>query len=467
MAIIYSYPVTAASISDVMVVSDISAVGKPTKSISVSGIKEVIDVVDKITDINGFNGQTGDIKLIGSSAIDIDFNAGVNSITFDTTSLVPIIKTATKDFLPIWGNSGGLDSSVISQDINAPSITINQGASLVANTINLSSGNIQDLNGEKGSANQVLSSGTTGSSIEWITLPETALQVQNNGSSYANKTTTLNFSNNMVLTPTDSGTTVEVAVAASPQYKAGEALDLKAPSPGGIGGDFDVQVDSKTIIINEQNQLELGVVNIDDLNDSATTNDSDGEVSSLYLANLPDDILEPAFSNPLKNTFVGIGVGPKISTAQQNTLVGSGVAGNLLTANKNTFVGVDTGSMTTENGSSTYIGYSADGISNNASTKNVAIGATATAGFGSVAIGSGASASAEPSAGGIAIGAEATTTTNDLSLGSENVPLALTAVPDTAPTIAYYLNVQINGKAYIMALHQPPAAPPDESDESP
>ena len=143
MAIIYSYPVTAASMSDVMVVSDVSAVGKPTKSISVSGIKEVIDVVDKITDINGLNGQTGDIKLSGSSTIDIDFNAGVNSITFDTTSLVPVTKTATKDFLPIWSQtSGELDSSVISQDINAPSITINQGASLVANEINLSSGSI-------------------------------------------------------------------------------------------------------------------------------------------------------------------------------------------------------------------------------------------------------------------------------------------------------------------------------------
>ena len=459
MAIIYSYPVTAASMSDVMVVSDVSAVGKPTKSISVSGIKEVIDVVDKITDINGLNGQTGDIKLSGSSTIDIDFNAGVNSITFDTTSLVPVTKTATKDFLPIWSQtSGELDSSVISQDINAPSITINQGASLVANEINLSSGSIQDLAGEKGSAKQVLSSGTTGGSIEWITLPETALQVQNNGSSYANKTATLNFSTNMVLTPTDSGTEVEVSVAASQQYKAGGGLDLKASSPGEDPDRFDVQVDSKTILINSTNQLELGVVNIDDLNDSDTTNDSNGKVSSLYLANIPNDILEPTFPNPLKNTFVGIEVGPKTTSASENTLVGAGVAVNMVTANKNTFVGVDTGSMTTENGSSTYIGHSADGKSNDDSTENVAIGASATAGYGSVAIGYGASASAEPSVGGIAIGTEATTTTNDLSLGSENVPLALTAVPDDPPSILNYLNVKINGTAYIIALHQPPVA---------
>ena len=130
----------------------------------------------------------------------------------------------------------------------------------------------------------------------------------------------------------------------------------------------------------------------------------------------------------------------------------------MVTANKNTFVGVDTGSMTTENGSSTYIGHSADGKSNDNSTENVAIGASATAGYGSVAIGYGASASAEPSVGGIAIGTEATTTTNDLSLGSENVPLALTAVPDDPPSILNYLNVRINGTAYIIALHQPPVA---------
>ena len=458
MAIIYSYPVTAASISDVMVVSDVSAVGKPTKSISVSGIKEVIDVVDKITDINGLNEQTGDIKLSGSSTIDIDFNAGANSITFDTTSLVPVTKTATKDFLPIWSQtSGELDSSVISQDINAPSITINQGASLVLpnGILDLSSGSIQDLAGEKGSAKQVLSSGTTGGSIEWITLPETALQVQNNGSSYTNKTTTLNFSTNMVLTPTDSGTIVAVA-ADNTEYNAGAALDLKSA----IGEDsaFDVQVDSKTIIINSQNQLEFGGCDIDDLNDSATTNDSDGKVSSLYLANIPQDILEPTFPNPLKNTFVGVEVGPKTTSASENTLVGARVASNLLTADKNTFVGANSGSITTSNGGSTYIGHSADGISDDVSTENVAIGASATAGYGSVAIGASASASAEPSAGGIAIGSEATTTTNDLSLGSENVPLALTAVPDNPPSILNYLNVKINGTAYIIALHQPPTA---------
>jgi len=167
MAIIYSYPVTTASMSDVMVVSDVSANGKPTKSISVSGIKEVIDVVDKITDINGQNGQTGDIKLSGSSTIDIDFNAGANSITFDTIA-VPTISGPELNFLPLWSNSSGvLSSSLIKQDINAPSVTITQDAYLQVKT--LFSSSIQDTNGEFGSANQLLSASASGGKVEWIT----------------------------------------------------------------------------------------------------------------------------------------------------------------------------------------------------------------------------------------------------------------------------------------------------------
>ena len=167
MAIIYSYPVTTASMSDTIVVSDVSAVGKPTKSISVSGIKEVIDVVDKITDINGQNGQTGDIKLIGSNTIDIDFNAGANSITFDTIS-VPTINGPELNFLPLWSNTSGvLSSSLIKQDINAPSVTITQDAYLQVNA--LYSTKIQDSNGEFGSANQLLSAGASGGIVEWIT----------------------------------------------------------------------------------------------------------------------------------------------------------------------------------------------------------------------------------------------------------------------------------------------------------
>jgi len=167
MAIIYSYPVTSASMSDVMVVSDVSANGKPTKSISVSGIKTVIDVVDKITDINGHNGQTGDIKLSGSNTIDIDFNAGPNSITFDTIA-VPTINGPELNFLPLWSNSSGvLSSSLIKQDINAPSVTITQDAYLQVNALH--STKIQDLNGEVGSANQLLSAGASGGKVEWIT----------------------------------------------------------------------------------------------------------------------------------------------------------------------------------------------------------------------------------------------------------------------------------------------------------
>lgn len=114
MAIIYSYPFKQAALADTVVITDNEAVNskQQTKKTSISSIKEIIDVVDKITDINGNNGQTGDIKLAGSNTIDIDFNAGTNSITFDTKT-VPT-GTGTAGLIPVWLDSNTLTDSVYS-----------------------------------------------------------------------------------------------------------------------------------------------------------------------------------------------------------------------------------------------------------------------------------------------------------------------------------------------------------------
>jgi hypothetical protein len=109
MAIIYSYPVTAASMSDVMVVSDVSAPGKPTKSISVSGIKEVIDVVDSL------NSLTGDLNITGGNNITVT-PSGQNIEISTSASNVDGSGTAGK--IPKWSDSNTLTDSVITDQGN-------------------------------------------------------------------------------------------------------------------------------------------------------------------------------------------------------------------------------------------------------------------------------------------------------------------------------------------------------------
>ena len=115
MAIIYSYPSKPdPSLSDQVLITDSESEdpSNATRNATLASIKTAIDVVDKITDINGNNGQTGDIKFSGSNTIDIDFNAGVNSITFDTINLTS--GSGTAGTIPKWGADGSsLVDSVI------------------------------------------------------------------------------------------------------------------------------------------------------------------------------------------------------------------------------------------------------------------------------------------------------------------------------------------------------------------
>ena len=148
MAIIYSYPVTAASMSDVMVVSDVSAPGKPTKSISVSGIKEVIDVVDSL------NSLTGDLNITGGNNITVT-PSGQN-IEISTSA---IDGSGTLNKIPKWSDSDTLTDSIITEDSSATGITIAGSLSITGSANYIYVPKILDENGEFGSANQVLSAG--------------------------------------------------------------------------------------------------------------------------------------------------------------------------------------------------------------------------------------------------------------------------------------------------------------------
>jgi len=110
MAIIYTYPRKLnPTTGDLLLISDVSA-SNASRKITIGDLKDPLDVVDKITDINGANGQTGDIKLSGSNTIDIDFNAGANSITFDTKNLTS--GTGTANRIPKWSSGNVLTDSI-------------------------------------------------------------------------------------------------------------------------------------------------------------------------------------------------------------------------------------------------------------------------------------------------------------------------------------------------------------------
>lgn len=434
MAIIYSYPVTAASLSDTMVVSDVSAAGKPTKSISVSGIKTVIDVVDKITDINGSNGQTGDIKFSGSNTIDIDFNAGANSITFDTKSIVPIIGVQTETFLPVWGDPKTLVSSLIKQDTSVPSVTITQNARLDVNQIFPDT--ILDTNGGTGSASQVLTASTSGGKVEWATISSgggSDLQILNDGVDFTSLTSKLNVTTGLIATSSDSGVNVSVAFNGS----------------------------------------------IKNLANSGATNDSSSNLSSIYLGTDPQALADP--NPPLSNTLLGADTGGKLTSGNNNTIIGSKIAKNLETGSENTIVGSNTTAEVLQSGNkNTFIGSEADGteidtasavvLGYNASvaSSSVAIGAgSGAAATGCVAIGAAAKIQGATSVGGIsiggtvsaaagiAIGQGALATSNVLSLGASGSALA-TSTPDN-PSIEKYLDVVINGDSFLIALYAPPS----------
>jgi|TARA_B110000858_G_scaffold195527_1_gene252140 hypothetical protein len=157
MAIIYSYPVTAASMSDVMVVSDVSAPGKPTKSISVSGIKEVIDVVDSL------NSLTGDLNITGGNNITVT-PSGQN-IEISTSA---IDGSGTLNKIPKWSDSDTLTDSIITEDSSATGITIAGSLSITGSANYIYVPKILDENGEFGSANQVLSAGSSGGALSWV-----------------------------------------------------------------------------------------------------------------------------------------------------------------------------------------------------------------------------------------------------------------------------------------------------------
>jgi len=126
MAIIYSYPIiTSLTNDDRLIISDMdSTTGNPTKSVTLSTLKSFISGTP------GAGGVTG---------------------------------TGTTNKIPLWTNgpSGVIGDSLLQQDVGGTEVQLSGNLSMKAN-------DLLDVNGETGTAGQILSSLGTGNGVDWV-----------------------------------------------------------------------------------------------------------------------------------------------------------------------------------------------------------------------------------------------------------------------------------------------------------
>ena len=145
MPIIYTFPLKGTPVlADLVLISD-SQNGEATKNATISSIRDTIDVVDRITAGPG-----------------ISVSNATGNITIGNTG---VLGSGTANKIPKWSNSSTLTDSIISQPVG--------NAIIIAGNLSLTSGNyiqspkILDSASSAGSAEQILSAGPSGSSIEW------------------------------------------------------------------------------------------------------------------------------------------------------------------------------------------------------------------------------------------------------------------------------------------------------------
>ena len=146
MPIIYTFPSKGTPVlADKVLISD-SQDGEATKNATISSIKDTIDVVDRIT---------------AGPGISVSSNTG--NITIGNTG---VLGSGTANKITKWSANGSvIENSIITED-GGPGINI-AGNVAVGFGSYISTPSILDDAGEFGSANQVLSAGSSGSSIEW------------------------------------------------------------------------------------------------------------------------------------------------------------------------------------------------------------------------------------------------------------------------------------------------------------
>jgi len=172
MPIIYTFPSKGTPVlADQVLISD-SQDGEATKNATISSIKDTIDVVDRITAGSGISvsNATGNIT-IGNTGV-LSLTAGTNISLSGSTGAITVWSlsvggSGTANKITKWSANGSdIENSIITEDPGGPGIIVAGNVSVASGSY-ISTPSILDGSGELGSANQVLSAGSSGSSIEW------------------------------------------------------------------------------------------------------------------------------------------------------------------------------------------------------------------------------------------------------------------------------------------------------------
>tara|TARA_E500000331_G_C17240361_1_gene706720 strand:- start:44 stop:1276 length:1233 start_codon:yes stop_codon:yes gene_type:complete len=215
MAIIYSYPRlnTTAATGDLLLITDINDDNK-TKSVAISNLP-FTNNAGTVTSVgvsmpSAF--AVANSPVTGSNTIAITGTGGSTGqfLAYPGTSwATPSLGTGTQYKLPMWATTTTLGDSIITED---PGFGIT-----VAGTLTITGGSnylylpsILDNFGSQGSANQVLTAGGSGGSIQWQTVTGTVSSVSGTG--------------------TVDGLTLSGTVNTTGNLTLGGSIDLREPS---------------------------------------------------------------------------------------------------------------------------------------------------------------------------------------------------------------------------------------------
>ncbi len=421
MAIIYTYPSGAVKADDLIVVSETSQVGSPTKNITVSDLANFIittgegtgttDYIVKWTD--GPNGIIGD-----SPAFTFDGGAGLKQLILtdgyryvvDRDALTTvgdpeyaITQNGVNKTSFGWDDDGGGFGFLYNwagKGFKFGSTVLYPQLELLTDpdvkTISFSDfefeADILDINGNVGNAGDVLSSLGAGSGVEWIAAGGVIPWPYNYDAGL------FNLMQGTAQAPTNSNNT-SLGVVALDSITTGEHNTVMGRGAGNAiqGGSFNVfmGVGAGEDVIGGNNNVAVG--------DRALQNDNCSDTVAIGTQALQNQNVNASSHN----VAVGTQAGRNVDTGTNNTIIG-GLAGDALeTGANNVIVGYDAADVLLDGKQNTLLGDQVSGALTSGS-ENIYIGrraaSTATTGDNNIVLGVGATLSAATASNEIIIG---------------------------------------------------------------